>query len=318
MQVTENSTLQEVIQAIGWEDQAYMVDPMAKLEIDFGALGKATFAQMTLGQIASFATSWSRGCMPDGLQHLVDRCRQEKVFYRYREDASTGIAAFPMPERRKCVIICPGGGYTNVCSLAEGYPLAAAINAMGYAAFIVQYRTYTEATAPNPMDDLAQAVRFLLEHADQLNVDMEDYAVMGFSAGGHLVASFGTETLGYRHYDLPAPKCIILGYPVITMEIRTHGGSREMLLGKDADPEMCRRYSIEKLIDRDYPRTFVWQCEADGTVPIQNTQMLAAALAEKDVEHEYEVFPGDAHGWGLGIGTAAEGWLERAIDFWMK
>lgn len=318
MKITEQITLQEVIRTIGWEDQAYMVDPMAKLGIDFSVLGQPTFDRLTLQQIGSFATGWSHGCMEEGLQHLVDRCQRAPVFYRYREDTDTGIAAFPLPERKKCVIICPGGGYMNVCSLAEGYPLAMAINRMGYAAFVVHYRTHEEASAPNPMDDLAQAVRFIMEHADELNVDMEDYAVMGFSAGGHLASTFGTAALGYGRYGLPAPKCMILGYPVITMGEYAHVGSREMLLGKEAPREMWDRYSVEKLVDSTYPRTYVWQCDADDTVPIQNTQLLAQALAKQGVEHEYEVFPGDAHGWGLGVGTPAEGWLERAIRLWTK
>ena len=252
------------------------------------------------------------------MQYLADSCQNGPVFYRYQEDDSTGIAAFALPRRRKCVIICPGGGYTNVCSIAEGYPFAAAINRMGYTACIVHYRTHKEASAPNPMDDLAQAIRFIMEHAEELNVDMADYALMGLSAGGHLAASFGTEALGFQHYGLPAPKCMILGYPVITMGAYAHEGSRDLLPGKEAGQALLDRYSMEKQVTATYPPTFVWQCDSDAAVPIQNSQLLVQALAANGVEHTYEVFPGDAHGWGLGIGTAAEGWLERAIRMWTK
>lgn len=63
---------------------------------------------------------------------------------------------------------------------------------------------------------------------------------------------------------------------------------------------------------------YMWQCAEDGTVPIQNSQMMAEALQTADVPYQYEVFPGTAHGWGLGVGTAAEGWLNRAIYMWQK
>jgi len=318
MLITEQTTLRDVIQAIGWEDRAYMVDPMAKMGIDFSPLGKPSFDQLTLQQISAFFSSWNSGSIAKGLQYLTERCHSGPVFYRYREDTSTGIAAFRLPQCRKCVIICPGGGYTNVCSIAEGYPIAEAINRMGYAACIVHYRTHKEASSPNPMDDLARAIRFIMEHAEELNVDMADYALMGFSAGGHLAASFGTEALGFQHYGLPAPKCMILGYPVITMGAYAHEGSRDLLLGKEADQALRDHYSVEKQVTAAYPPTFVWQCEADAAVPIQNSQLLVQALAANGVEHTYEVFPGDAHGWGLGEGTAAEGWLERAIRMWTK
>ena len=318
MRISECTTLQDVIRTIGWEDRSYMVDPMSKLGIDFSPLGKPRFEQLTLQQVGQFSGGLKYCGVEDGLQYLVDRCKNGQVFYPFRDDRSTGIAAFPLSERKKCVIICPGGGYTNVFSLAEGYPVAAALNRMGYAAFVVHYRTFREASVPNPMDDLAQAVRFLLEHADVLNVDMVDYAVMGFSAGGHLAASFGTQSLGYARYGHPAPKCMILGYPVITMGEHAHAVSRERLLGKQVEPELCDRYSIEKQVDSAYPRTFLWQCDADCTVPIRNSELMAQALAENGVEYAYEVFPGDAHGWGLGLGTAAEGWLDRAVRLWTK
>ena len=318
MLITENTTLRDVIQAIGWEEQAHMIDPMAKLNIDFSPIGQPSFDQLTLKQISSFFSSWNSDSIAHGLRYLTERCRSGQVLYRYREDTSTGIAAFTLPERRKCVIICPGGGYTNVCSIAEGYPIAEAINRMGYAACVVNYRTHKEASAPNPMEDLAQAIRFISDHAEELNVDMEDYALMGFSAGGHLASSFGTEALGFQRYGLPAPKCMILGYPVITMGAYAHEGSRNMLLGKDADQALRDLYSVEKQITAAYPPTFVWQCAADAAVPIQNSQLLVQALAAKGVAHTYEVFPGDAHGWGLGEGTPAKGWLERAIRMWLK
>lgn len=56
--------------------------------------------------------------------------------------------------------------------------------------------------------------------------------MMGFSAGGHLAASFDTESLGYAHYGLPATSTLILSYPVITMGEKTHGGSKNLLIGK--------------------------------------------------------------------------------------
>ena len=56
-----------------------------------------------------------------------------------------------------------------------------------------------------------------MAHSDEWNLDMENYSLWGSSAGGHLVASFGTDSMGYKKYNLPKPGAIILSYPVISM-----------------------------------------------------------------------------------------------------
>lgn len=315
MKVTEETTLAQIISAIGGQQYAHMVNPLLQLP-QFDLIGGKHSSELTLKELHSIAPDWNLVSIITGMQHLVDRCRETQVFYRYQEDDMTGIAAFPLQQRSKCVIICPGGGYMNVCAVAEGYPLVAHLNSMGYAAFVVHYRTNANAMAPNPMDDLACAVQYIHDHADAWNVDIEDYAVMGFSAGGHLAASFGTTSLGYLHYGLPKPKCVILGYPVITMGVFTHEGSCEMLLGKHADAQSRTQYSVEMQVNKGYPHTFLWQCEQDPVVPVENSRLLEEALKQWEIPCHCEFFPGKAHGWGLAVGTEAQGWLERAVKVW--
>ena len=109
-------------------------------------------------------------------------------------------------------IVCPGGGYRRVCSFVEGHPYAKKLNAMGCHAVVVYYRVNVLARYPAPQDDLARAVRVVHAHAEEWNLDMNGYSVWGSSAGGHLAASFGTENMGYVHYDLPKPGALILTF----------------------------------------------------------------------------------------------------------
>lgn len=57
---------------------------------------------------------------------------------------------------------------------------------------------------------MAQAIRFIRDNHKALRVPADDYAVCGFSAGGHLAASWGSDNLGYKIYNLPAPDALIL------------------------------------------------------------------------------------------------------------
>lgn len=219
-------------------------------------------------------------------------------------------------KKHKLAVICPGGGYNMVCSFIEGEPYAEALNAMGISAVVVYYRCRKKAKYPAPQDDLARAVREVLSHAQDWNLDVEGYSVWGSSAGGHLAGSFGTQNMGYPHYSLPKPGAIVLVYPVITMGEYTHPGTRANLIGNSTG--MRPLTSIEAQVTADYPPTFVWCGAADTCVPPENSHLLAQALEQNGVPCQFVEYPGVDHGVGLGIGLACEGWIQNAVDFWMK
>lgn len=330
--MTSQTTLEDIMEQPGIKGKEYMIVPGtdASLEEQLGDMyhlvtkGKS-FCQMSIEEISEMCSSWNTSSMIGGLEYLVNEAGKKQIFYdiwneeEIKKEPSkreTGICAFPLQKNSKFVIICPGGGYSSVCTMAEGYGIAEKLNALGYSAFIVNYRVGV-GMRQKPIDDLAQAIRFIFAHAEEFHVDIKQYGVMGFSAGAHLAGMFGTESLGYVKYGLTKPGILILGYPVVTMGVAAHEGSRECLLGtENKDDEKLREmYSIEKQITENFPPVYVWQCEKDAAVPIENSQVLVEQLERKGIACKYEVFPGDAHGWGLGIGTAAQGWLERAVSF---
>lgn len=233
---------------------------------------------------------------------------------RYRLDSSYVIKD---GKKHPFAILCPGGGYHMVCNFIEGKPIAQKLNEMGISAFILYYSVKKKARFPAPMDDLARAVKEVLDRADEYKVDTAHYSVWGGSAGGHLAASFGTDNIGYRKYALPKPGALILSYPVITMmDSLTHQGSRDWLLGKGASQQQKEQLSIERHITKAYPPTYVWCGNADDVVPVENTRMLASALEHAGVPFQCDIFPGAGHGIGPGTGTSAEGWIEKAVNFW--
>lgn len=225
---------------------------------------------------------------------------------------------YPAPggERTPFALICPGGGYACVMSCIEGKPIAKALNERGYSAFVLRYRCKERAKYPSPLVDIARAVKEILSHADGYNVDTRNYAVFGFSAGGHLSAMYGVETLGWGKFNLPRPGVLVLSYPVITMGEKTHTGSRDNLLGKSPSAEEIRRCSVEKRIGENYPPTFLWCGDADKTVDPDNSKMLDTVLSAHHVPHKLTIYPGVDHGVGLGKGLACENWLDEAVRFW--
>jgi acetyl esterase/lipase len=66
------------------------------------------------------------------------------------------------------------------------------------------------------------------------------------------------------------------------------------------------------------PPTFVAVGAADGIAPPSVMEKRIAALRRSRTDVEYHRYPGVGHGFGLGVGTIAEGWGADAIRFWAK
>ena len=153
----------------------------------------------------------------------------------------------------------------------------------GYNAFALIYRP----GAQTACEDLARAIRFIFEHAEELEVNTDGYSLWGGSAGGRMaawVASYGTAAFGGD--DLPRPAAVIMQYT---------------------------GYSEYSEFD---PPTFACVGENDGIANWHTMERRIEALRGMGIPTEFHHYPGLGHGFGLGTGTVAEGWLAEAIAFW--
>lgn len=217
-----------------------------------------------------------------------------------------------------CAILVPGGGYEIVCSFVEGVPIAKKLNDLDISAFIVYYRIKNKAMYPNTMDDLAKGVKEIIDKKDKYNIDIENYSVWGCSAGGHLTAMFGLKNIGYKKYNLPKPGALVLAYPVISMDKEiTHLGTHDYLLGKEANKDLESLTSVDKHVDCDYPKTYIWCSNDDKTVNYINTKNMIEALNKAGVTYNETIYHGVPHGSGPATGTSAEGWINKAVKFWL-
>jgi acetyl esterase/lipase len=75
-------------------------------------------------------------------------------------------------------------------------------------------------------------------------------------------------------------------------------------------------YSGHSDYSTDEPPTFVVVGENDGIASPSTMERRVNALRKAGVEVEFHKYQNLGHGFGLGIGTSAEGWIEGAIRFW--
>lgn len=202
------------------------------------------------------------------------------------------------------VLICPGGGYA-MTSNREAEPIALQFNSMGYQVAVLRY-SCAPAVYPTALCEVAQSVKLIREHAEDWNVDAEKIIVMGFSAGGHLAASYGvfwneswlTEKMQCDK-QLLKPNGLVLCYPVISSkEEIAHQDSIKNLLG-ESYPEMKEQVSLEDKVGKHTPKTFLWHTFTDPVVPFWNSFRFAEALGKAGVPMEYHLYPQGGHGLSL-------------------
>lgn len=198
---------------------------------------------------------------------------------------STGLFFFRGRPGAPFAIIAPGGGFSYVGSVHEGFPYAQEISAMGYNALVLRYRAgHGERVAT---EDLAAALSFVARNAETLGVCTDGYSLWGSSAGARMAASIGSHgAVAFGGAVLPRPSTVVMAYTA------------------HADHAAAE------------PPTFVVVGEQDRIASPSSMERRVAALRRAGTPVEFRRYRNLGHGFGSGAGTSAEGWVGEAVRFW--
>jgi len=267
----------------------------------FGAWGRLIFpvdsgyySGDTLGDLQ---LTWYNNIDPNKTVEIVNYLKEhaaagDTVFYDiYTEEEKaadpekedTGLFFFKGTPGEKFAVCNAGGGFAYVGAMQDSFPHALELSKLGYNAFALIYRP----GAQTACEDLARAISFIFEHAQELEVDTDCYSLWGGSAGGRMAAwlgSYGPAVFGGD--DLPRPGAVIMQYT----------GHSD--------------YTVND------PPTFACVGENDWIANWRTMQRRLEALDAMEIPTEFHHYPGLSHGFGLGTGTAAEGWINEAVSFW--
>ena len=199
------------------------------------------------------------------------------------EKKDTGLFFFKGEPGAKFAICNAGGGFSYVGAMHDSFPHALELSKRGYNAFALIYRP----GAQTACEDLARAISFIFEHAEELEVDTACYSLWGGSAGGRMAAYLGTYgPAAFGGYDLPRPGANIIQYT-----------------GHNQYSELD-------------PPTYSCVGKSDGIASWQIMKNRLYAMSALGIPTEFHAYDGLPHGFGLGTGTVAEGWIEDAVAFW--
>lgn len=194
------------------------------------------------------------------------------------------------------VIVFPGGGYNALAMDLEGTEICDWLVSRGITAILLKYRVPTNpkvgpyAESPQALEDAQRTLSLVRFHAVKWRIDPHKIGVIGFSAGGHMVAATST------HFD-----------------------KRSYSAVDEADKKSCRPdFAIalypghlwnrddEKLklnpnvpVTTNTPPTFLLQAENDPIDPVNNSLVYYQALKNAGVPVELHLYAEGGHGFGL-------------------
>ena len=225
----------------------------------------------------------------------------------------------PGASDRPYIFLVPGGGFWNVWSLTEGWPVADHFNKRGYHVFILTYRVNgVYQVIPKDMEDFAQAFRFIRAHEAQFGVRWDQYITNGYSAGGYLICLWATKQYGCHAFGLPRPQAMIPVYPFTSWQIKDekdHFDPDTMdVLGCSYQEAISSGYEIPEHV-ADFPPCAIFLAADDTLVPPEHSYKLHRALEAAGIPCRLEAGPQGNHGFAEAEGMCMEGWPERALDW---
>jgi acetyl esterase/lipase len=197
------------------------------------------------------------------------------------------------------VVVFPGGGYWVLYIDLEGTEVCDWLTSKGITCVLLKYRVPGEHLSPrsgaypkSPMalEDAQRTVGLVRFHAAEWHIDPHKIGVLGFSAGGHLVAAISTHFKKrlYPSVDVAdkkscRPDFAVGVYPGHMLENTSHNF--------ELNPYVP--------VTSQTPPTFIVQAEDDPIDPVKNSLIYYVALKKAGIAVEMHLYAQGGHGFGL-------------------
>lgn len=282
--------------------RATRIDDVASAPV-FGSYGRLIFpvdrGYMSGETLGTLRLTWYSCIDPDKTVEIANYLKSraaagDTVFIDIYTEAEkradprkrdTGLFFFRGRRGAPFAVCCAGGGFAYVGAMHDSFPHALELSKMGYNAFAIIYRP----GAKTACEDLARAISVIFANAEKLGVSTESYSLWGGSAGARMAAwlgSLGPEAFGGAR--LPRPAAVVM------------------------------QYTGHSHFTMNDPPTYACVGENDGIASWRAMERRIEALRACGIETEFHRYAGLSHGFGLGTGTIAEGWINDAAAFWQK
>ena len=217
------------------------------------------------------------------------------------------------------VVVIPGGGFEILAIDLEGTEICDWLTARGITCVLLKYRVpgapydwhcdcrpHNYQVPTMALEDVQRTMGLVRLHAKAWHIDPHKVGVVGFSAGGFLVAEIST------HFNKRLYK------PVDTADKESARPDFAMAIypGHLAHDDGSLNRNVP--VTRDTPPTFIVQAENDDVDGVQQALTYFAALKAADVPTEMHLYAQGAHAFGVRrTNLPITHWTDLA-DAWMR
>jgi acetyl esterase/lipase len=192
------------------------------------------------------------------------------------------------------VVVFPGGGYNVLAIDLEGTEACDWLASRGITCVLLKYRVPCVKSGPyrncrTALQDAQRTLGLVRFHAARWHIDPRKIGVLGFSAGGHMVAAMSTQFAKRLYPAVDAadqvscrPDFAVALYP-----------------GHLAVPATGFALNPDNRVSRETPPTFLLQATDDPVDPVENSLVYYAALRKAGVPAEMHLYGKGGHAFGL-------------------
>ena len=260
-------------------------------------------------------SAWSAPAAPSAAYRV-----ETDVVWRTVDGVDLTLDAF-LPARKRAsrpaVLLIHGGGWTQG-DKSNHYDEARQLAELGYLAFSINYRLAPQHVYPAAVDDVQAAVRWLRKprQVKKYGINPKRIGTLGGSAGAHLAGMLATLGQGSLKREARVRAAVSWSGPMNLVTIRgvdvdgpvaTFLGCRPRV--PECEDTAAEASPITYVDDTDGALLLVHS--ADEFVPVEQAEVMAAALEDADVAHELIVLPGTRHARAF----AADVWDETVAFF---
>ena len=228
--------------------------------------------------------SKSKGPVTGKLWTAVNRVSRPTMTVYSPNGTNTGVA----------IVVFPGGGYNQLAIDLEGTEICDWLTSRGFTAVLLKYRVPTResvpyAESPRALEDAQRTLGLVRFHAAEWHIDPHKIGVIGFSAGGHMVAAISThfDKRTYPAVDAADQESCRPDFAIACYPGHLWDGGEDLNLNPNVP------------VTTNTPPTFLVQAEDDHVDGVEQSLVYYLGLKQAGVPVEMHLYAQGGHAFGL-------------------
>jgi acetyl esterase/lipase len=260
---------------------------------------------------------------PESIKVITDRLIAGKPWKAIYNVSQPTMTVYSPREKNSgvAIVVFPGGGFNGLAIDLEGTEVCTKLTSQGITCVLLKYRVPDSGPAwhddcqcnihpiaPTALQDAQRTIRLVRKNAGKWHINPNKIGVLGFSAGGYMVADISNhfKKRAYKSIDATdevscRPDFAIALYPG---HLWTHKKALEL------NPDI--------IVTNETPPTLLLQAEDDPVDSINHSLVYYTALKNANVPVEMHLYAQGGHGFGVRPTNLPITKWPQLLELWLR